>query len=121
MGVGSCERSFSEQPKKLLSFWISFLRTGEVAELLCFIVPGGIALEAPLMNPGLPKQPHQPNAVLRTTVGSGLNRTYLDIQSAAPAVGYPLRPTPGSIADLDIIMGHCDFDKRKVCGFSWFV
>lgn len=84
-------------------------------------VPDGIALEAPLLNPGLPKQPFipvsrfkPPSAVLSTTVGSGLKRTYLDIQSAAPAIGYPPRPAPGSIADLDIVMDHCDFGNNKV-------
>ena len=91
-----------------------------------FIVPEGIALEAPLLNPGLPKQPFiasrfkPPSEILSTTVGSGLERTYIDIQSIPPAVGYPTRPAPGSIADLDIVMDHCDFGNNKASASSAF-
>ncbi|KAF8507582.1 snoRNA binding protein [Hysterangium stoloniferum] len=86
-------------------------------------VPEGIALDAPLLNPGLPAHHStQNNHLSRLTVGSGLNRTYLDRQSTNPTylnkqsttnAGYPPRPVLGSIADLDIIMDHCDFSANK--------
>ncbi|KAG6866689.1 hypothetical protein C0993_007474, partial [Termitomyces sp. T159_Od127] len=41
-------------------------------------------------------------------------RTYPDIQSVYPSVAYPPRPVPGSVADMDIIMAHCDFSADKV-------
>ena len=90
--------------------------------LTLVIVPEGLDLETPLLNPGLPpKHPiiptarfKPPSSFLTSTVGSGLNRTYLDIQSSPPDVGYPPRPVPGSIADLDIVMDHCDFSNNKV-------
>ncbi len=48
------------------------------------------------------------------TTGVGQRRIYLDIQSRPPNVAYPPRPVPGSIADLDIVMEHCDFSEKKV-------
>jgi len=89
------------------------------------IVPDDIALDAPLHNPGLPEDSTQTQHNSRQlssrsrphslTVGSGLKRIYLDMQSLPPDVAYPPRPKPGSIADLDIIMEHCDFSNNKVC------
>jgi DDB1- and CUL4-associated factor 13 len=52
--------------------------------------------------------------------GSGPKRVYLDIQSHPPNVAYPPRPVPGSVADLDHVMSHCDFGQGKVSVFfSW--
>ncbi|KAJ7225624.1 glycosyltransferase family 32 protein [Mycena pura] len=48
-----------------------------------------------------------------TTSGVGARRIYLDIQSKPPNVAYPPRPVPGSIADLDMVMEHCDFSEKK--------
>lgn len=31
-----------------------------------------------------------------------------------PNLAYPPRPVPGSVADLDVIMDHCDFSQGKV-------
>ncbi|KAG7095938.1 hypothetical protein E1B28_006622 [Marasmius oreades] len=45
--------------------------------------------------------------------GVGPKRRYLDIQSIPPHVAYPPRPVPGSVADMDIIMKHCDFSTNK--------
>ena len=47
---------------------------------------------------------------------AGAARAYLDLQSRPPDVAYPPRPVPGSVADLDIIMKHCDFSQDKACG-----
>ena len=48
------------------------------------------------------------------TTGVGPKRVYLDIQSHPQNVAYPPRPVPGSVADLDHIMSHCDFGQGKV-------
>ncbi|KAJ6612785.1 hypothetical protein B0H10DRAFT_2051038 [Mycena sp. CBHHK59/15] len=47
------------------------------------------------------------------TLGVGPKRIYLDIQSAPPHVSYPPRPVPGSVADLDVVIKHCDFSQGK--------
>ncbi|KAJ7706290.1 hypothetical protein B0H17DRAFT_1036612 [Mycena rosella] len=84
-------------------------------------IPEQLGLKTVLDNPALPPRkaslppkfqaPAGPNAV--TTHGIGPRRIYLDIQSQPPNVAYPPRPVPGSIADLDIIMEHCDFSTQK--------
>ncbi|KIK68993.1 hypothetical protein GYMLUDRAFT_213869 [Collybiopsis luxurians FD-317 M1] len=48
-----------------------------------------------------PKNPALPHA--------GAGRAYQDGQSHGTNVAYPSRPLPGSVADLDVIMRHCDF------------
>ena len=48
------------------------------------------------------------------TRGTGAKRIYLDIQSSPENSAYPPRPVPGSVADLDIVMDHCDFSEKKV-------
>lgn len=53
--------------------------------------------------------------------GVGHKRVYLDIQSRAPSVAYPPRPQLGSVADLDILMEHCDFNTKKVMSLSFIV
>ncbi|THU89360.1 hypothetical protein K435DRAFT_729245 [Dendrothele bispora CBS 962.96] len=45
--------------------------------------------------------------------GIGPRRTYRVHSSQPPNVAYPPRPAPGSIADLDRIMPHCDFNLNK--------
>ncbi|KAJ7481597.1 glycosyltransferase family 32 protein [Mycena latifolia] len=47
------------------------------------------------------------------TLGVGPKRRYIDIQSTPPHVSYPPRPVPGSVADLDVVMKHCDFSQGK--------
>lgn len=48
------------------------------------------------------------------TYGVGPKRVYLDNQSRYPNVAYPPRPVPGSVADMDMIMKHCNFSTGKV-------
>ena len=48
------------------------------------------------------------------TLGMGPTRNYPDIRREPPDVAYPPRPIPGSVADLDVIMDHCDFQTDKV-------
>ncbi|KAJ3511277.1 hypothetical protein NLJ89_g4193 [Agrocybe chaxingu] len=86
-------------------------------------IPAQIGLTKPLMNPATPHQPplvkpsryRQPGALdfLTEIRGAGPKRVYLDIQSKPPNVEYPPRPVPGSVADLDHVMKHCDFGKGK--------
>ena len=86
------------------------------------LVPVHIGLTDPLFNPATPPQPpvikpsryRQPVEVVTESTGIGPKRVYLDIQSHAPDVAYPPRPVPGSVADLDHIMSHCDFGQGKV-------
>ncbi|KAF7329836.1 hypothetical protein MKEN_00247000 [Mycena kentingensis (nom. inval.)] len=47
------------------------------------------------------------------TLGVGPKRKYPDISSSPPNVSFPPRPPPGSVADLDVIMRHCDFSQGK--------
>ncbi|KAJ7118604.1 glycosyltransferase family 32 protein [Mycena filopes] len=84
-------------------------------------LPEQLGLKSVLENPSLPprrtslpprfRAPVGPNTV--HTHGIGPRRVYLDIQSHPPNVAYPPRPVPGSIADLDIVMEHCDFSEKK--------
>ncbi|KAF4623773.1 hypothetical protein D9613_001702 [Agrocybe pediades] len=79
-------------------------------------VPEQIRLKSLLDNPALPRRQtpqtlHGPYAT--ETRGTGSKRIYLDIQSAPENVGFPPRPVPGSVADLDVIMQHCDFSEKK--------
>lgn len=92
---------------------------------MLLVVPLQIGLRQELDNPALPplsraKIPskYRPPPTVKSTVtstrGTGSKRVYLDIQSRPPNLAYPPRPVPGSIADLDIVMDHCDFTYGKV-------
>ncbi|XP_006455251.1 hypothetical protein AGABI2DRAFT_209653 [Agaricus bisporus var. bisporus H97] len=86
-------------------------------------IPVQIGLESAPVNPAIPKKlptvkptryrPPNTRHVLTDTTGAGPKRVYLDIQSHPPAVAYPPRPVPGSIADMDEVMRHCDFAQDK--------
>ncbi|KAG6829925.1 hypothetical protein H0H92_002948 [Tricholoma furcatifolium] len=83
-------------------------------------IPKQIGLKTPPLNPALPHQsrPGKPSRLPleerdTETYGVGPKRTYLDIQSVYPNVAYPPRPVPGSVADMDIIMKHCNFSAGK--------
>ncbi|TFK29549.1 snoRNA binding protein [Coprinopsis marcescibilis] len=85
-------------------------------------IPRQIGMKETLYNPVVPfkaskpkPRPHYPEAeyVVTDAIGTGPKRIYLDIQSQPPNVAYPPRPVPGSIADLDEVMRHCDFSKNK--------
>jgi len=96
-------------------------------DLCSHTVPKQIGLTHPPQNPALPAKPrkitpsrYRPPADVITidtdtdTLGVGPRRVYLDIQSAPPNVAYPPRPVPGSVADMDVVMDHCDFSTSKV-------
>ena len=56
-----------------------------------------------------------PKSIVTNTRGVGASRIYLDVQAKPSDVAYPPRPVPGSVADLDVVMQHCDFSLNKVC------
>lgn len=72
----------------------------------------------PPNNPGIPPQRSQSRTPIgsfaNSTRGTGHTRRYLDVTTHPPNVAYPPRPVPGSVADLDIVMEHCDFGQKKV-------
>lgn len=82
-------------------------------------IPEQIGLAKPPRNPGVPPRKTNkfkaPPGIHPTTEsdGVGAQRVYLDIQSRPPNVAYPPRPVPGSVADLDSVMDHCDFSENK--------
>jgi WD repeat and SOF domain-containing protein 1 len=81
-------------------------------------VPEQVGLSSPPWNPALPPAiPSRfrppPPPIATSTHRAGPKRVYLDIQSLPRNVAYPPRPVPGSIADLDIVMEHCDFSQSK--------
>ncbi|KAF9078616.1 hypothetical protein BDP27DRAFT_1206722 [Rhodocollybia butyracea] len=87
-------------------------------------IPRMIGFSSPPYNPALPPikrvlppSRYRPPPSVATpdtdTVGIGPKRAYLDIQSPPPNVAYPPRPVPGSVADMDVIMKHCDFSEHK--------
>ena len=84
-------------------------------------VPKEVGFATPPLNPALPppkamkpSQLKNPAKAVTETTGYGPNRVYIDIQANPSDIAYPPRPIPGSIADLDVIMDHCDFGTGKV-------
>ncbi|KAL6310082.1 hypothetical protein BKA93DRAFT_814404 [Sparassis latifolia] len=79
-------------------------------------IPKQIGLTTPPLNPALPvrKAATIPakyrSPTVTTTLGAGAKRVYLDLQ---PNAAFPPRPVPGSIADLDVVMDHCDFSTNQ--------
>ncbi|KAI0800975.1 hypothetical protein C8Q74DRAFT_458665 [Fomes fomentarius] len=47
------------------------------------------------------------------TVGTGVQRIYPEVRREPREFGHPPRPILGSIADLDRILEHCDYDTGK--------
>ncbi|KAF5355904.1 hypothetical protein D9756_004160 [Leucocoprinus leucothites] len=84
-------------------------------------IPEQIRFKDTITNPALPPKKtiipspltEEATEFVTTTRGRGPERIYLDLQSQPPNVAYPPRPVPGSVADLDIVMEHCDFSKKK--------
>lgn len=47
--------------------------------------------------------------------GAGPERTYANLSVIDPdAFAWPKRPAPGSAADLDVLLDHCDFSRGLV-------
>ncbi|KAJ7594629.1 hypothetical protein C8J56DRAFT_1122695 [Mycena floridula] len=60
----------------------------------------------------VPNNPAIPFSTSPEHFGIGPSRIYPDVESKTRSP-YPPRPVPGGIADLDILMDHCDFTRRK--------
>ncbi|EUC65307.1 glycosyltransferase family 32 protein [Rhizoctonia solani AG-3 Rhs1AP] len=82
-------------------------------------IPSTIGITAPPPNPGLPTVgapiTGRPKSLSMrpAPVGTGPGRRYATIKSQPPNTHIPLRPPPGGMADLDVIMDHCDFATHK--------
>lgn len=73
----------------------------------------------PIKRPKIPSRFRPPpKATVTSSHGIGSKRVYLDIQAQPPNNAYPPRPVPGSVADLDVIMEHCDFSSNKVLSLA---
>ena len=48
------------------------------------------------------------------TLGAGGERIYPDSRTKRSDFGHPPRPLPGSAADFDRILAHCDGDRGHV-------
>ncbi|GLB36047.1 putative glycosyltransferase family 32 protein [Lyophyllum shimeji] len=79
-------------------------------------IPEAVGFRIPPRNPAVPatRGPTRgPLGFANATRGIGPERTYLDIKSKPRDTAYPPRPVPGSVADLDVVMDHCDFSEKK--------
>ncbi|KAF8078730.1 glycosyltransferase family 32 protein [Lyophyllum atratum] len=79
-------------------------------------IPEQVGFRVAPHNPGIPprRDPTRgPLGFANSTRGIGPKRTYLDIKPKSRDTAYPPRPVPGSVADLDVIMDHCDFSEKK--------
>lgn len=83
-------------------------------------VSAEVGFTVPPRNPALPHD--VPPAVagngVQHTVGTGVQRIYPEVRHKPLEFGHPPRPIPGSIADLDRILEHCDYDTGKVIATS---
>ncbi|KAF9651821.1 hypothetical protein BDM02DRAFT_3109888 [Thelephora ganbajun] len=84
-------------------------------------IPEAIGFSSTILNPALPPRkaarlPPRLRPVSKSvtsTNGVGLRRVYLDIRSPESEKSHPPRLVTGSIADLDIVMKHCDFSTNQ--------
>ncbi|KAI6162101.1 hypothetical protein EDD17DRAFT_1508393 [Pisolithus thermaeus] len=67
-------------------------------------------LTEPPLNPALPPR-KAPSSTLTLQTSTGASVHYDACQP--PSIAYPPRPVPGSVADLDSVMDHCDFSQNK--------
>ncbi|KAF5337269.1 hypothetical protein D9611_003102 [Ephemerocybe angulata] len=79
-------------------------------------IPSEVRLRKHIENPSLPLQ--RPNLTpeqdsITSTHGEGPRRVYFARTQEPPNTAYPPRPVPGSVADLDMVMEHCDFTEHK--------
>ncbi|KAJ3550948.1 hypothetical protein NM688_g4964 [Phlebia brevispora] len=77
-------------------------------------VPGQLDFASLLENPAQPAQslPAYTKPWEKSTVGIGSRRSYF-IREREREHGAPQRPIPGTVADMDIIMSHCDYSAGK--------
>lgn len=85
-----------------------------------FTVPPEIGFTHVIANPAvpaaaasIPSRYQPPQKAVTSAIGIGPDRVYKN--PTLPNFGHPLRVPPGSVADMDVIMEHCDFSENKVC------
>lgn len=106
----------SHYPSLSISFRGPFMcsQTAQVPQQLQFLVPPS--------NPAIPMRRditrHPLGLLANSTPGTGASRIYSTNKNLPPNVAYPPRPVPGSVADMDVIMQHCDFSENKVAFLS---
>ncbi|KAG5653587.1 hypothetical protein H0H81_012094 [Sphagnurus paluster] len=79
-------------------------------------IPEQLGFRVPPRNPAIPprRMPSRgPSGFANVTRGIGSKRSYLEIKPKDRDTAYPPRPVPGSVADLDVVMDHCDFSEKK--------
>ncbi|KAK4687978.1 DDB1- and CUL4-associated factor 13, partial [Tremellales sp. Uapishka_1] len=63
-----------------------------------------------------------PSTLKSYLVGAGPERRFLSIwDSVEPHPGFPSRPTPGGVLDLDLVLEKCDLNTNKVSFNSTFM
>lgn len=117
MALGACQWTLSKSPTR---YGHPLFFNSERVFQQAYIVPEQLRLKNVPENPALPPRrttgsTQAQGRYATETKGTGSKRIYLDIQSSPENVAYPPRPVPGSVADLDIVMDHCDFSEKKVC------
>lgn len=104
--------------------------------LTCCLAPDHLPLYPSLKNPVVPAtllpSPSSPTPLVAYQnradkfpsahlAGNGPERHYLsvwDMRESQP--GFPARPMPGSILDLDLVLEKCDLGTNKVSCFSFY-
>ncbi|KAK0494817.1 hypothetical protein EDD18DRAFT_285053 [Armillaria luteobubalina] len=71
------------------------------------LIPKELGLR-PVDNPALPM-----NEADDSGHGTGPKRFYLNVEAKPPDVAYAPRPIAGSVADLDVLMEHCDVSDNR--------
>ncbi|KII93860.1 hypothetical protein PLICRDRAFT_36083 [Plicaturopsis crispa FD-325 SS-3] len=76
-------------------------------------IPEEIGLTIAPRNPALPppqfRRPHGP--IYTECLATGAARKYVERQNTSGI--YPPRPVAGGVANLDMVMNHCDFSRNK--------
>jgi hypothetical protein len=119
MGMGGTEWASSKHTRRCVEFWLELI-----------IVPENIPMVSTLHNPAVPvsllPSPSSPSPLVayhqRTSstpstqfVGIGPARQYLSLwETSEPSPGFPSRPIPGSVLDLDLVLEQCDLSTNKV-------
>ena len=83
------------------------------------VVPRQLGFSTVIQNPALPGEDPYAHKFAKEdhpafTVGVGPSLWYFVPSGEGHHAQVPQRPIPGSSADLDVVMKHCDFSMGKV-------
>jgi hypothetical protein len=82
-------------------------------------VPGSLLPSLTAASPLVAYHQRTTNAPRTQLIGVGPERNFVNVwDSIDHQPGFPARPTPGTIIDLDLILEKCDLDTNKVSGVS---